>query len=232
MNDHLKLYKQEAFELFSQYITPERKAKIERNVQERTHHVAVVLEDIFQAHNTSAVLRSAECFGVQNVHIIEQQHRYTLQESVAKGAAQWLNIKRYRQAETNNTQACFDELKKQGYVIAATTPHEKDMLISQLPLDKKVALVFGTEQEGLSSYALDNADLFVKIPMYGFTESFNISVSAAICLYDISQRLRESSHNWRLSEHERLDLMLDWLGRATYRTEHIKEFIAHKLSEK
>jgi tRNA (guanosine-2'-O-)-methyltransferase len=207
--------KKEIFDHFTHYITPERKSKIEKNAAERTRYVTVALEDIFQAHNTSAVLRSCDCFGVQDVHIIEQKHTYTLHESVAKGASQWLTIKRYNEKGANNTERCFAALREKGYRIAATTPHAKDMLIDELQLDKKVALVFGTEQEGLSTYALEHADLFVKIPMYGFTESFNISVSAAICLYETVKRLRCSEYNWRLTEEERIDLQLEWLMKTT-----------------
>lgn len=217
--------KKQAFEFFSQFITPERKTKIEQSAHSRTNYLTVVLEDIFQAHNSSAVLRSAECFGIQNVHIIEQRFNFTLADNVAKGAAQWLTINRYKQLGVNNTQVCFEKLKAENYIIAATTPHEKDLLIDQLPLDKKVALVFGTEQEGLSNYALKNADIFVKIPMYGFTESFNISVSAAICLYEFRQRLQNSAINWQLNEQERLDLMLQWLAHITHRKEQIGQFL-------
>jgi tRNA (guanosine-2'-O-)-methyltransferase len=213
--------KKEIFERFSEYITPERKAKIERNAHERTRYVTVVLEDIFQPHNTSAVLRSCECFGIQDIHIIEQKHKFVLHESIAKGSAQWLDIKRYGQPGAHNNGLCFDSLKRQGYAIVATTPHTHDMVISQLPLTSKIALVFGTEQEGLSSYALEQADFFVKIPMYGFTESFNISVSVGICLYDVCQRLRSSTLSWRLSEDEIINLQLDWLGKSTLLYEQI-----------
>ncbi len=207
--------KKELFNQFAQRLTSSRREKIEKNAQERTRYVTVVLEDIFQAHNTSAALRSCDCFGVQDVHIVEQKHTFNVHESVAKGAAQWLTIKRYNQKETNNTAVCFDALKKEGYKIVATTPHKNDLLISELPLTQKVALVFGTEQEGLSHYALEHADLFAKIPMYGFTESFNISVSVAICLYETVQRLRRSQIPWQLSEEEILDLQLMWLSKTT-----------------
>jgi tRNA (guanosine-2'-O-)-methyltransferase len=207
--------KKDIFNQFAQYLTRERRAKIEKNAHERTRYVTVVLEDIFQAHNTSAVLRSCDCFGVQDVHIIEQKHHYTLHESVAKGASQWLTINRYNAKDHNNTELCFQTLREQGYHIAATTPHTNDLLIEELPLDHKVALVFGTEQEGLSKYALEHADYFVKIPMYGFTESLNISVSTGISLYETTKRLRASATQWRLSEEEIITLELEWLMKIT-----------------
>lgn len=220
--------KKKLFEEFCQYVTPERRQKIETYARYRTRYVTVVLEDIYQGHNISAVLRSADCFGVQDVHVIAERHRYMIREEIAKGASQWLSVHHYNAKNTNNTEVCFDTLREQGYKIVATTPHEKDTYIDQLPLDEKVALVFGTEQQGLSNYALTHADAFVKIPMYGFTESFNISVCAGIALYEINRRLRASSLPWQLTEEEIIDLELAWLGMTTHRTEQIKERIGQK----
>jgi tRNA (guanosine-2'-O-)-methyltransferase len=215
--------KKQVFEEFAQYITQARRTKIEHNAQQRTRYVTVVLEDIFQGHNISAVLRSCDGFGIQDVHIIEDKHRYNVREEVAKGAAQWLSLKHYMRTEGAGVEDCFAELKSAGYLLVATTPHEKDMLIEDIPLDKKIALVFGTEQSGLSSYALSHADMYVKIPMYGFTESFNISVCAGISLYELTKRLRASSFEWKLSPEELIDLELEWLGKTTYRTDQIRQ---------
>lgn len=217
--------KKQIFDLFSQYITLERAAKIQQMSALRTRYITVVLEDIFQPHNTSAALRSCECFGVQDVYVIEQRHQHKIFENIAKGASQWLDIKQFNQNNNNNTQACFQELKRNNYTIVATTPHAQDMLIDQVPLDSKIALVFGTEQEGLSRYAFDHADIYAKIPMYGFTESFNISVSVALCLYETNKRLRAGGYNWQLTPEEMLDLQLDWLGRTTHRYREIQELV-------
>ena len=218
--------KKKIFEEFAQYVTPERLAKIERYAAERTRYITVVLEDIYQGHNMSAVLRSSDCFGIQDVHVISDRHIYAVREEIAKGASQWLSLHHYNEKNTNNTKRCFDYLRDHNYMIVATTPHENDMLIDALPLDKKVALVFGTEQQGLSAYAMTHADAYVKIPMYGFTESFNISVCAGIALYEVNRRLRASSLPWRLTEEEILDLELDWLGQTTNRTHQITERLA------
>jgi tRNA (guanosine-2'-O-)-methyltransferase len=222
--EHLERKKQ-IFALFSQYVTPERAAKIQQMSTLRTRYVTVVLEDIFQPHNTSAALRSCECFGVQDVYVVEQRHQYKIFENIAKGASQWLDIKQFNQKDVNNTQACFQDLKRNNYTIVATTPHARDLLIDQVPIDTKIALVFGTEQEGLSQYALDHADRYAKIPLYGFTESFNISVSVAICLYEITKRLHAGEYNWQLTPEEMLDLQLDWLGRTTHRYTEIQELV-------
>jgi len=215
--------KKALFEEFAQYVTPERREKIERYAQLRTRYVTIVLEDIYQGHNMSAVLRSADCFGIQDVHVIEERHHYAIHEEIAKGASQWLTLHHHNQKNSNNTEHCFEQLRSAGYTIVATTPHEKDMFIDVLPLTKKVALIFGTEQQGLSSYALNHADAFVKIPLYGFTESFNISVAAGISLYEMTRRLRQSTLPWQLTEEEIIDLQLEWLGSTTHRSEQIKE---------
>ena len=207
--------KRRLFDQYAQYVTAERRAVLEKNSLERTRHVAVVLEDIYQPHNSSAVLRTADCFGVQDIHIIEQRNTFLLSKDIAKGAAQWLSLTKYSGQDENNTLRCFKSLKEQGYAVVATTPHRNDMLIQDLPIDKKVALVFGTEQSGLSVTALEQADLFVKVPLYGFTESFNISVCTGIVLYELIKRLRESSVDWHLSEGERVDLLLQWLAQST-----------------
>ena len=222
-DDALMARKQQLYDEYIQRLTPERRAKIEANAQERTRYITLVLEDVYQSHNMSAVLRSCDCFGIQDVHVIEERNPFTISKEVAKGGAQWLSINRYSGKDGQATARSFKDLRAQGYLIVATSPHKEDMLIGDLPLDKKVALVFGTEYRGLSDYALTEADAYVKIPMYGFTESFNISVAAAICLYELTKRLRESSLDWRLSPEELLDLKLEWLRTTTPFGDQVKE---------
>ncbi len=218
--------KQKIFEEFAELITPERKQRLVSTSLDRTRYATIVLEDVYQAHNISAVLRSADCFGIQDVTIIEEKHHFAVTKEIVKGASQWLDIKRYSERDGQDTDRCVSDLKKQGYKIVATTPHTNDMLIHELPLDQKVVLIFGTEREGISSSVMEQADAFVKIPLYGFTESFNISVAAAITMYEITKRLRESSYDWRLSEEERIDLQLAWLGKTTAVGDKIKERLA------
>ncbi len=218
--------KQKLFEEFAELITPERKQRLVDVAQQRTLHINIVLEDVYQAHNISAVLRSADCFGIQDVTIIEDKHYFAVTKDIAKGASQWLDINRYNERDGQDTTRCITDLKSQGYKIVATTPHTDDMLIHELPLDQKVALIFGTEQDGISSTVLEQADAFVKIPLYGFTESFNISVAAAICMYELTKRLRESSYTWQLSDEECIDLQLEWLCKTTAVGDRIRERLA------
>jgi len=206
----VQLYKE-----YAQLITPERRALIESRARERTRYITVILEDLYQAHNMRAIIRSCDCFGIQDVHVVEQQHRYSLSKGIVKGAEQWLSIRRRQLREAHENAHLFAELRNAGYTIVATTPHKEDTLIDTLSLDTKIALIFGTELEGLSAYALEHADAYVKIPIYGFTESFNVSVAAGITLYELTKRLRKSDKNWRLSEVEQLDLQLEWLIKTT-----------------
>ena len=183
---------------------------IESRLHERTRHVTVVLEDMFLAHNTSAVLRSADCFGIQDVHIIENTNYYELNPKVVLGATKWLHLHQYRK-DHDNTTDCINQLKDQGYSIVATSPHTDSVSLQDLPIDKPVALMFGTEKLGLSSNALELADTHMYIPMYGFTESLNISVSAAICLQHITSRMRAKNVNWQLSDKEKQALEDEWI---------------------
>jgi len=197
-------------EYLSGFVTENRNENFNNIIESRTRYVTIALEDIYQPHNASAVLRSCECFGVQDVHIIENENKYEVNPDVALGSSKWINLIRYNKKE-NNTADCIRKLKKEGYQIVATSSHKNDCTIDQLPLDNKIALFFGTELRGLSSEVLDHADAYVKIPMYGFTESFNISVSAAICLFSITSRLRNSDVQWQLSGKEKSDIKLQWL---------------------
>jgi len=181
----------------------------EKVIANRTKHVTVALENIFQPQNASAVIRTSDVFGILDVHVIENDNEYNVNPRVVHGASKWINLHKYNEKE-NNTLDCINKLKADGYKVYGTTPHTDDCLIQDIPLDNKVALMFGTELTGLSDIAMANVDGFVKIPMYGFTESLNISVSASICLYEISRRLKNSNINWKLPEDDKLDQLIVW----------------------
>lgn len=197
-------------EYLSSFLTENRQALFNKVIEERTKYLTVALEDIYQPHNASAVLRSCDCFGVQDVHIIENNNDYKVNPNVVMGATKWLTLNRYRKEE-NNTLECIQQLKNKGYRIVGTTPHNPDTTLHELPIDKPVALLFGNEKEGLSQLALDHTDITMKIPMYGFTESFNISVSAALCLNVLTERIRREGAEWQLDDDEKSTLKLDWL---------------------
>jgi tRNA (guanosine-2'-O-)-methyltransferase len=197
-----------------EFITEDRWQTIKNVLNKRTRYLTVVLEDIYQPHNASAVLRSCDCFGIQDVHIIENRNKFEPNKGVTIGADKWISLYPYNEQGQNNTQRCYQQLREEGYQIIATTPHEGDTTIDEVSVDQKTALVFGAELVGLSDYALDHSDGYAKIPMVGFSESFNISVGAALCLYELSTRLRKTRDDWMLGDHEKLDLQLDWLKKS------------------
>lgn len=201
----------------SAFITDERKQRFEEVLTYRTRHIAVVLEDIFQPHNGSAVLRSCDLRGIQDVHIIENNYSYDINPDVVMGSTKWLNLYKYNEAEFN-TPAVYEHLHHMGYQIVATCPHRDDFTPETLPLDRPIALVFGTEKLGLTEYAVEHADMHVRIPMFGFTESYNISVSAALLMYALTERLHQSDDiDWHLTEDEKQQLRLMWTRRTLTR---------------
>ncbi len=194
----------------SGFVSEHKRELFDRLIHNRTRYLTVAVENVFQPHNASAVLRSCDCFGIQDVHIIENNNPYTLNPGVSLGASKWLNLHRYHQKE-HNTLDCIRVLRRKGYQIVATTPHTNDSLLPEFELNQPTALLFGTEMQGLSPIALEEADAYIKIPMYGFTESFNISVSAALTLYELTQKLRTSELPWQLSEKAKTEIQLSWV---------------------
>ncbi|MFC2112619.1 TrmH family RNA methyltransferase [Bacteroidota bacterium] len=198
----------------SGFITENRKKLFEQVLDSRTRYITVVLEDIYQPQNASAVLRSCECFGIQDVNIIENKNEYQINPEVVMGASKWLNIHKFQGKEFNTPDAISD-LRSKGYRIIATTCREGAVDLNDFDVQKgKFALFFGTELTGLTGQMLEQADEFVRIPMHGFTDSFNISVSAAIILHHLRNKLLESGVDWKLGEKERDELMIEWLHRS------------------
>lgn len=217
--------KEQLYNILAELVSDNRRALIERLVLNRTRHIAVVLEDIFQSHNASAVLRSCDCFGVQDVHVVEQHNRFNPAGDVSVGSDKWVDYYKHP-----DILQCYQHLHAKGYKIIATLPHEQDSLITQLDIRQPVALVFGTELTGLSQQAIDGADAYVKIPMYGFTESFNISVCAALSLFSLTERMRsDTSIHWQLSREEQLDLKLHWIMQTIRDGRQVFEFHAKKI---
>ncbi|MFT5196481.1 MAG: tRNA (guanosine-2'-O-)-methyltransferase, partial [Candidatus Promineifilaceae bacterium] len=223
--------KAELSDWLPQFVTSERNDLINKILKMRTRRITAVLENIFQPHNASAVLRSCDIFGIQDVHIIEDVYEYTVNPDVAMGASRWLTLHRYgqpdplpargtkgtreaadiRKATLSSTPDCIEQLKQDGYAIVATSLRPGAVSLYDLPIDKPLALCFGTEETGLSDVAHELADVYMTIPMVGFTQSFNISVSAALSLQHLTHKLRQSSTDWPLSPAEAKDIRLAWL---------------------
>jgi tRNA (guanosine-2'-O-)-methyltransferase len=200
------------------FLTDSRKEKFERVLSQRTKHFTVATEDVFQLHNTSAVMRSCDVFGIQEIHIIEEQNSKRIDSEIAMGAQKWVDLNRY-----HSVNDCIDVLKGKGYQIVATTPHTNDCNLHEFDVTKKSCFFFGRETEGLSEDVLNAADCFLKIPMVGFTESLNISVSAAIVLQHVTTKLKQTNINWQLSEEEQLEKRLDWFKKTIKSYDEIVE---------
>ncbi|MDZ4823069.1 MAG: RNA methyltransferase [Flavobacteriales bacterium] len=204
---------QSVYTFLSRFLSPGKIELFERIVNNRTRQVVLVAEDIYQSQNTSSMLRSAECYGVQDVYVIENNHSFNVKRRIAKGAAQWLTLHRYCDA-MHNSKKCMQDLREKGYRIVATSPHHNALPIDEISLEQKTAIVIGTELTGVSEEILSDADEKVFIPMYGFTESLNASVATAIALYQLRKQLSCSNIQWQLSEEEKLELKIVWAKQA------------------
>lgn len=204
-------------------LTENRKNKFLKVLGNRTKHFTVVVEDVFQMHNASAVMRSCEVFGIQELNVIEQRYGKSIDKEIAMGAQKWVDINTF-----DSVASCIDRMKSKGYQIIATTPHENDCLLDDFDISKPSALFFGTERDGLSEEILACADGYLKIPMVGFTESLNISVSAAIIIQNLTNRLQNSDIDWHLSDQEILEKRLAW---AMSSIKDIKRIEARYYSE-
>lgn len=217
-------YDKALFEYLSDFVTSHKKARFSEILAQRTRSLTVVLEDIFKPHNASAVLRTAECLGLQDVHIVEQDNAFDYNPYVLRGSGKWLNFHHYNHESERNIELCFKQLKSDGYTIMATSPHAYAVDYKTVELPDKVAVVFGAEETGITPYVQEHADKLIKIPMMGFTESFNISVSAAIILEYFNVHIRKN-YNTALDEKEKFELHLEWFKKVVPNLEmHINHF--------
>lgn len=223
----------EFLEYLKDYITPHKIKLIEKVLNQRTRYFTVVLENIFKPHNASAVLRTADCFGIQDIHIIEKENSYKINPYVTRGASQWVDIYKYENTAGTAVKDCFGELRNQGYLILATSPRPESISIHDLNPERKIALVFGNEHEGVSEEALAQADGLVHIPMYGFTESFNISVTASIFLFDLLRKVQSMDiPDVFITEAEKHELRSKWYRGLVNQVEiHEREFYRKTVSK-
>ncbi|SDR65084.1 tRNA (guanosine-2'-O-)-methyltransferase [Christiangramia echinicola] len=208
----------EILDHLQEYLTPRRKMLFEKVLAERTNHLTVVAQDVFQLHNTSAVVRSCDVFGIQNIHVIEEKIPRRIDKEIAMGAQKWVDINRY-----TSTKACLKRLRAEGYRIIATSPHDDSQMLNDFDISTPAALFFGTEKDGLSEEIMREADASIKIPMYGFTESLNISVSAAIILQNLTSKLKSSGVNWQFTEEEKTNIRMSWTKKTIKNSEEIIE---------
>ncbi|MBN3034698.1 MAG: RNA methyltransferase [Bacteroidales bacterium] len=222
-------YMEGLLEFLSGFITPRRRRLFDEVLSRRTRHFTVVLEDIYQAQNASAVLRTCDCLGIQDVHIIENLNRYQVNPDVTLGSSKWLTLVRHN-SSSNNTPGALRILRKEGYRIMATSPHQKGVPPEDADINFKTAIMFGNELKGLSDVAMEDVDGFLCIPMFGFTGSYNLSVSAAIILYQAVRRLRMSAIPWQVTYAEALHIKLQWVWNSLKNPEMLEKEYARQFS--
>ena len=212
---------QQIYDTLAPFVSDNKRALFDRIAALRTRHVTVVLEDVYQSQNASAVVRTCDLVGVQDIHVIENRNKYQLNPSVTLGSSKWVDIHRYREHE-DNSLACVQALRAKGYRVIATSPRSENNTPHSIDLDRPMAFCFGTELTGLSDGLMDLADEHMRIPMHGFTESYNISASAAITLFTVMERLRASDVHWRLSDADLIALKLCWARKVVHSAQHIE----------
>lgn len=204
-------YQRELCSYLAGVLTEHKRELLPALLLNRTRHITVVVEDIHKEHNASACLRSCDCYGIQDVHIVENYNEYTDNRQVSLGAEKWLTLKRYNEPDTDNTNRCLESLREQGYRIVMTSPHGATCDLPGYDARQPTALVFGNEKDGVSERGRELSDEVMRIPMYGFSESFNISVAAAVALNHLVWQIRELDVAWQLSEAERDEVLLAWV---------------------
>ncbi|WP_234109022.1 MULTISPECIES: TrmH family RNA methyltransferase [Chryseobacterium] len=199
MKDH------ETFQYLKQFLTSERIQKIEHFAQESSDFVLPVMEDVYQYRNAAAIVRSVEACGFHKIVAMENQNVFHPNLRVTKGAETWVEVEKLPHHLDS-----LKEIRNRGYKIVAVSPEKNARLLPEYEITEPLALVFGTELEGVSEEILDFANETLAIPMYGFTKSFNVSVAAAICFYELKQKLLRSNIDYKLSEEKLLKMKIRW----------------------
>ena len=217
--------KKKLINYFNEFISEDRKKLLSKKLSNRTKHVTIVLEDVYQSRNISACIRSADCFGVQDIHVIENRNQYEHDSEVSLGSEKWITLNRYN-SEKNNTRNTIEILKRKDYQIIATTPHTEHT-IEDIDTNRKTALLFGSENDGLSDEAIKLSDMQIKIPTIGFAESLNISVSVAIFLQFITSKIKYKKI-WKMNQEEYEEVLLQWLRNSIKSADKIEKLFYKK----
>ena len=213
------------FQYLRGFVSSERLLRFEQILALRTRHLCVAVEDVYHLHNTSAILRSCDSFGIQDVHVLEHRFNDRLDTQIAMGADKWLSVYKHE-----STTDCIAHLKARGYKIVATVPDDNVQSFHQMKFNHKSVLFFGTEKSGLSDDVLKQSDEFITIPTFGFTKSLNVSVSAAIILQLLTEKLRSTELKWGLRDDEKKTLREEWVKKSIKNVDQITErFLSNSL---
>lgn len=219
----MNTYEESLFAYLQNFLTPHKQALIEKILAHRTRWITVVLENIYQSQNASAVIRTCECYGLQDIHVVEKQSAFETNRQVLKGSHKWMTLRKYKASAGQSISDCIRGLKDNGYQVWATAPGVHARPMNEMPLDQKTALIIGNELEGVSPEAMRLADACVTIPMYGFTESFNLSATVAILLSHFVPKLHASELPWHLTELEKSALRVQWSLKSVRKAETLEK---------
>ncbi|ROH97555.1 TrmH family RNA methyltransferase [Chryseobacterium daecheongense] len=195
----------QTFDYLKQFLTEERLGKIEHFSQESSDFVLPVMEDVYQFRNAAAIVRSVEACGFHKVIAMEEENVFNPNLTVTKGAETWVEVEKMpKNIDSLRT------IKNRGYKILAVSPEKNAVMLPDYQITEPIALVFGTELEGVSDEVIEFADETLAIPMYGFTKSFNVSVAAGICMYELKQKLLHSGIDYKLDQEKLLKMKIRW----------------------
>ncbi|MFP3593520.1 TrmH family RNA methyltransferase [Chryseobacterium sp. SIMBA_038] len=193
------------FEYLKQFLTDERLRKIEHFSPESSDFVLPVMDDVYQFRNAAAIIRSVEACGFHKVVAMEEENVFDPNLTVTKGAETWVEVEKM----PKNIDS-LQKIKDRGYKILAVSLEKNAVMLPDYQITEPIALVFGTEMAGVSEEVIDFADETLAIPMFGFTRSFNVSVAAGICMYELKQKLINSNLDYKLSDEKLLKMKIRW----------------------
>lgn len=204
----------------SQFLTEERVEVLRRTLASRTRYMTILTENTFHPQNASALVRHCEAFGLQDLHTVETRCKFNPNVNIVRGTDKWVDITRHE-----STEEAISTLKSAGYRLVATTPHRESCTPETFDVAKgPFCLVFGTEHAGVSDEIIESADEYLRIPMCGMVESLNVSASAAILIYMLSQRMRLTpSIDWALKEDDAREMLFRWVMSSVKDSERILE---------
>ena len=206
-NRHDTAWYRTRIKLLAEFMTPERYATLCRTIDCRTNYVTVLAENMYHGQNAAALIRHCEAFGVQEMHTVEALWSFEPNPDIARGAERWVDVRQHP-----STAEAIAALRGAGYRIVATTPHREDVTPETFDVARgPFALVFGTEHAGISDEVIASADEFLRIPMCGMVESLNVSASAAILIYMLSERIRLTVDGWRMPPAEQAEVLDGWM---------------------
>jgi tRNA (guanosine-2'-O-)-methyltransferase len=207
----------ERIALLSGFMLPARYDVLRRTVAMRTRYMTILAENTFHPQNAAALIRHCEAFGLQQMHTVETFCRFNPSAAIVRGTDRWVDIRRH-----GSTAGALAALRAEGYRIVATTPHREDTTPESFDVGRgRFALVFGTEHAGISEEVLASADEFLRIPMCGMVESLNVSASAAILIYMLSERMRRQVEGWNMTAAEQAATLYGWMCRSVKDSEKI-----------